>query len=80
MVRKDAKSPVKKTAEEIRTDLRRRFGPVGLDPSDPTVELEIELVAQLARIATALEYRNDERDALMDRFAEALRDFKAALL
>ncbi len=58
MVRKDAKSPVRKTADDIRTDLRRRFGPVGLDPSDPAVELEIELVAQLARIAEALEERN----------------------
>ena len=58
MVRKDAKSLVKRTADEIRTALRRSFGPVGLDPSDPAVELEIELVAQVARVAEAIEEAN----------------------
>ena len=58
MVRKDAKSIVKRTADEIRVDLRRKFGPHGLDPDRPEVELEIELVAQVARVAEAIEEAN----------------------
>lgn len=58
MVRKDEKSIVKKTADEIRVDLRRKFGPHGLDPDRPEVELEIELVAQVARLAEAVEAMN----------------------
>ena len=58
MKKGEEKSPVRKTAEEIRVGLRRSFGPVGLDPRDPAVELEIELVTQIARVAEALEERN----------------------
>lgn len=58
MAEKDEKSEVRVTAEQIRHRLRRSFGPAGLDPSDPAVELEIELVAQVARVAEALEERN----------------------
>ena len=54
----EEKSQVTKTADEIRRDLRRRFGPAGLDPDKPEVELEIELVAQVARVAQALENMN----------------------
>ena len=57
-MKREEKSQVIKTADEIRTDLRRRFGPSGLDPERPEVELEVELIAQVARVAQALENMN----------------------
>lgn len=56
---REEKSQVKKTSDDIRRDLLRKFGPAGLDPDRPEVELEIELVAQVARVAEALEERNE---------------------
>ena len=58
MKKGEEKSRVKKTADEIRRDLLRKFGPAGLDPDRPEIELEIELVAQVARVAEALEAMN----------------------
>lgn len=63
MPEQNEKSEVKKTADEIRTALRRRFGPAGLDPDRPEIELEIELVAQLARIAESLEWITENWEA-----------------
>jgi len=67
---REEKSEVRESAEGIRERLRRRFGATGLDQIIPEIELEIELVAQVGRVAEAIERANEiERARILKDWA-----------